>query len=81
VKMFFDVKPEVMMGGGTPNFLPKSADGKRTDDVNYITKFTEAGYRYVTTKTELEAAKGASKLLGLFNPGNIDGALDRFFLK
>jgi alkaline phosphatase len=81
VKMFFDVKPEVMMGGGTPNFLPKSADGKRTDDVNYITKFTEAGYRYVTTKTELEAAKGASKLLGLFNPGNIDGALDRFVLK
>ncbi len=81
VKMFFDVKPEVMMGGGTPNFLPKLADGKRTDDVDYITKFTDAGYRYVTTKTELEAAKGASKLLGLFNPGNIDGALDRFFLK
>ena len=27
------------------------------------------------------AAKGANKLLGLFNTGNIDGALDRFFLK
>ncbi len=81
VKMFYDVKPDVMMGGGTPNFLPKSADGKRTDDVNYITKFTDAGYKYVTTKTELEAAKGAPKLLGLFNPVNIDGALDRFFLK
>jgi alkaline phosphatase len=81
VKMFFDAQPEVMMGGGTPNFLPRSADGKRTDDVNYITKFTDAGYRYVTTKTELGAAKGANKLLGLFNPVNIDGALDRFFLK
>jgi alkaline phosphatase len=27
------------------------------------------------------AAGGADKLLGLFNTGNIDGALDRFFLK
>jgi alkaline phosphatase len=81
VKMFFDVQPEVMMGGGTPNFLPMSADGKRTDGVNYINKFVNAGYNYATTKTELEAAKDAGKLLGLFNPANIDGALDRFFLK
>jgi alkaline phosphatase len=81
VKMFFDVQPEVMMGGGTPNFLPMSADGKRTDGVNYINKFMDAGYKYATTKTELEAAKNAGKLLGLFNPANIDGALDRFFLK
>jgi alkaline phosphatase len=81
VKMFFDVQPEVMMGGGTPNFLPMSADGKRTDGVNYINKFVDAGYKYATTKTELEAAKDAGKLLGLFNPANIDGALDRFFLK
>src|SRR5262249_37657746 len=36
---------------------------------------------FVSTKTELEAARGAGKLLGLFNTGNIDGALDRFFLK
>jgi alkaline phosphatase len=81
VKMFYAVQPEVIMGGGSVNFLPKSADGRRADDVNYVTKFTEAGYKYVTTKTELEAAKGAAKLLGLFNTGNIDGALDRFFLK
>src|SRR5262245_5318103 len=33
VRMFFDVKPDVIMGGGTPNFLAKSAPGsKRTDD-------------------------------------------------
>jgi alkaline phosphatase len=81
VRMFFAVQPEVIMGGGSLNFLPKSADGKRVDDVNYVTKFTDAGYKYVTTKTELEAGRGASKLLGLFNTGNIDGALDRFFLK
>src|SRR5258707_8621561 len=81
VKMFFAVQPEVVMGGGSPNFLPASSAGKRTDNVNYLNNFTQAGYKLVSTKTELAAASGASKLLGLFNPGNIDGALDRFFLK
>lgn len=81
VKMYFAVPPEVIMGGGSLNFLPKSADGRRADDVNYITKFVDSGYTFVSTKTELEAAKSAGKLLGLFNTGNIDGALDRFFLK
>ena len=82
VKSFFIVQPDVIMGGGTPNFLPNGADGsKRTDEDDYIAKFKGAGYTYVTTNTELKAAQGASKLLGLFNPANIDGALDRFFLK
>jgi alkaline phosphatase len=81
VKMFFTVQPDVIMGGGTPNFLPVSAGGKRADDANYVKNFSDAGYKFVSTRTELEAAKGADKLLGLFNTGNIDGALDRFFLK
>ena len=82
VKDFFAVQPEVIMGGGTPNFLAKSAPGsKRIDEDDYIQKFRDAGYAYVTTNTELTAAKGANRLLGLFNPSNIDGALDRFFLK
>jgi alkaline phosphatase len=82
VRMFFALQPEVIMGGGTPNFLAKSASGsKRADEDDYISKFEGAGYRYVTTRTELDAASGAGKLLGLFNPGNVDGALDRFFLK
>jgi alkaline phosphatase len=83
VKDFFAVQPDVMMGGGTPNFLAKSTPGsKRIDEDDYIKKFEEAGYAYVTTKTELNAPRGnKTKLLGLFNPVNIDGALDRFFLK
>jgi len=81
VKMFFAVQPEVIMGGGSPNFLPVSAGGKRTDNVDYLNSFTDAGYKLVSTKTELAAAGGAGKLIGLFNAGNIDGALDRFFLK
>src|SRR4051812_41644701 len=39
VKMYFGVQPDVMMGGGTPNFLPTSAGGKRTDNVDYIEQF------------------------------------------
>jgi len=82
VKDFFAVQPEVILGGGTPNFLAKSTAGsKRIDEDDYIRKFRDAGYAYVTTNAELSAAKGANKLLGLFNPSNIDGALDRFFLK
>ena len=81
VKMFFAVQPEVIMGGGLANFLPASAGGMRTDNADYIRNFTGAGYKFVSTRTELAAAAGSGKLLGLFNTGNIDGALDRFFLK
>jgi alkaline phosphatase len=83
VKDFFAAQPDVIMGGGTPNFLAKSTPGsKRTDEEDYIRKFEDAGYAYVTTRTELAAPRGnKNKLLGLFNPVNIDGALDRFFLK
>ncbi|SFD49359.1 alkaline phosphatase [Bosea sp. CRIB-10] len=79
VKMFFDVKPDVIMGGGSPNFLPKSTPGtKRTDDLDFIAKFKEAGYTLATTKTEMNAAVagGSKKLLGLYNTSNIDGAFD-----
>lgn len=85
VRMFYAVQPEVIMGGGTPNFLPKSdARGKRADDENYIQKFQQAGYAFVDTATQLATAATnpeTRKLLGLFNDRNIDGALDRKFLK
>ena len=42
VKMLFAVQPEVIMGGGTPNFLPRSAPGsKRTDEDDYLKKFQD----------------------------------------
>jgi alkaline phosphatase len=85
VGMFFKVKPDVIMGGGSPNFFPKSVPGsKRTDDEDYVKKFQDAGYRYVTTLTELMTAgadASTERLLGLFNAGHIDGALDRHVLK
>jgi len=81
VKMFFAIQPDVIMGGGSPNFLPVSVGGKRSDNEDYVKNFKDAGYKFVSTRTELVAAGSSSKLLGLFNTGNIDGALDRFFLK
>ncbi|MGO4705100.1 alkaline phosphatase [Microvirga sp. 2MCAF38] len=84
VKMFHDVKPDVIMGGGSPNFLAKSTPGsKRTDEDDYIKKFEADGYKFVSTKQEMQAAAqaGSSKVLGLFNTSNIDGALDLKILK
>ena len=85
VGMFYGVQPEVMLGGGTPNFWPKSKEGsKRNDETDYIAKFKEAGYTHVSNATELKAAAASpdtKKLLGLFNNGNLDGALDRRILK
>ena len=85
VRMFYDTKPEVMMGGGSGFFLPKSDKaGKRKDEENYLEKFKAAGYRFAATAAEMKGAaadKGTSRLLGLFHPGNLDGALDRHLLK
>jgi len=85
VEQLFAAKPDVLMGGGSANFLPQSAPGsKRKDDVDYLARFRDAGYPVATTKTELDAVNAKSdtrKLLGLFAAGNMDGALDRKFLK
>ncbi|MCA6118686.1 alkaline phosphatase [Bradyrhizobium sp. WSM 1738] len=84
VEQYFAAKPEVLLGGGSANFLPKAASGKRKDDVDYIARFREAGYPFATTAGELNALAAkpeTRRLLGLFAAGNMDGALDRKFLK
>jgi alkaline phosphatase len=85
VRMFYWLQPEVIMGGGGLNFLPATDPrGKRKDGENYIAKFEKAGYAFADTATGLKVAAGrpeTTKLLGLFNDKNIDGALDRKFLK
>ena len=85
VEQYFAAKPEVLLGGGAANFLPQAeAISKRKDDLDYIAKFRDAGYAYTATATELDALAAkpeTRKLLGLFAPGNMDGVLDRKFLK
>lgn len=84
VGQMFAVKPEVILGGGSAYFLPKSTPGsKRKDEQDFIAMFREAGYALATDKTELAAAAGTNsgKILGLFHTGNMDTTLDREFLK
>ncbi|MGN8546271.1 alkaline phosphatase [Bradyrhizobium sp. 13971] len=85
VAQYFDAKPDVLMGGGSANFLPQSTSGsKRKDDIDYLARFRDAGYPVATTASELAtlAAKPDTRqLLGLFAAGNMDGALDRKFLR
>ncbi|MCM5558758.1 alkaline phosphatase [Pleomorphomonas sp. JP5] len=82
VGMFYDIKPEVMLGGGSAYFLSKEVPGsKRKDDKDYIKLFQEAGYQLATDKDELQKAAGADKVLGLFHTGNMDYAVDRMQLK
>ena len=83
--MLFAMQPEVLLGGGAAYFLPKSNPAsKRADETDYIAKFGAAGFKVATTgEAMISAAKDNSttKLLGLFHPANMDGVLDRKFLK
>ncbi|WP_349436452.1 alkaline phosphatase [Pararhizobium sp. A13] len=82
--MLLDVKPDVVLGGGSAYFLPKETAGsKRKDEKDYIKLFQEAGYSLATSKSELETVAGTNtgKILGLFHTGNMDTLLDRDFLK
>jgi alkaline phosphatase len=85
VRMLYWLRPEVILGGGKANFRPSSIEGgKRKDGEDYIGKFTAGGYTFVDTAAQLATAAATpktTKLLGLFNDKNVDGALDRKFLK
>src|ERR1700730_10856859 len=85
VEQFFAAKPDVIMGGGRANFLPKSVEGgKRRDDSDFVARFRDAGYGVTLTRPELTWLgndPNTTKLVGLFTLGNMDGALDRKILK
>lgn len=75
---------EVVMGGGSASFLPQTVPGsRRKDGKDMIAAYKEHGYVFAEDAAGLSAAGDVSttKLLGLFNLGNMDGALDRFYLK
>ncbi|PVX33446.1 alkaline phosphatase [Pasteurella langaaensis DSM 22999] len=83
-EMLYNVGPDVMLGGGSAYFLPKSTPGsKRKDDKNFLEAFQNAGYQLVTNATELNAVDSTKtqKLLGLFHTGNLNSVLDRRFLQ
>src|SRR5262245_774939 len=84
-EQFFMSRVEVLMGGGLAYFLPQGVPGSKRKDANdFIELFRRDGYAYAASDGEMKeaAAKpGTRKLLGLFHPENMDGALDRRILK
>ncbi len=79
VTMMYNVRPDVILGGGSAYFLPQGTLGsKRKDSINYVEKFQQDGYRFVSDREEMaKAAKDSTKLLGLFHTGNMNGWIDR----
>lgn len=74
---YLDLEPDVILGGGKDQFLPKSASGsRRPDEQNMITAFEKKGYRAVGNKSELEALS-RGKVLGLFSLRDMSMELDR----
>lgn len=83
-QLFFS-RADVVMGGGSAYFLPQTTVGsKRKDTNNLIDLFKLDSYAFATTDKEMKSAAAdpkTTKLLGLFHPENMDGALDRHILK
>ncbi len=68
-----DLEVDVMLGGGVatnrgPCMLPETDDAHNEA---LIASAVADGYTYVTTRDELTASAGASRLLGLFNDGGL----------
>ncbi len=71
-------RPDVILGGGSRHFLPKSVPGsKRTDERNLIEEFKAQGYAVATSKAELKKLTSPDKVLGLFQLDNMDVYVDR----
>ena len=67
---------DVLMGGRKQFFLPEVSAGKRKDGRNLLDEARAAGYAVVGDAEELRAVKG-SRILGLFNMGNMAHEIDR----
>jgi len=69
---------DVMLFGGSEDFIPKGAQGsRRKDTTDWITDSQKLGYKFVSSRTELMAAAKPDKLFGLFNTDNFPSYLDR----
>lgn len=75
-------RPDVIMGGGSARYLPKSVPGsKRKDNDNIIQDFKNLGYTFASTSKEMMAAPDNKPLLGLFHTGTMNVYIDREMLK
>ena len=77
VNRYLELEPDVLMGGGRDQFLPKSQSGsRRQDDTDVTTLFKGRGYRLAQNKSELEKI-APGKVLGLFGMRDMSFELDR----
>lgn len=77
-EMLYKLQPEVILGGGSAYFLPKSTPGsKRKDEKNLFDMFQQKGYTIAENATQLKAANAPDKLLGLFHTADMSVYYDR----
>lgn len=77
-EMLYKLQPEVILGGGSAYFLPKTTPGsKRKDEKNLFDMFQQKGYTIAENATQLKAANAPDKLLGLFHTSDMSVYYDR----
>jgi alkaline phosphatase len=76
-KYFTELDLEVVIGGGSKFFMPKSLGGDRTDEQNLITGLTGRGYSYYKNYDELKNNKPEGKFYALLEPNGLLKAEDR----
>jgi alkaline phosphatase len=76
-KYFTELDLEVVIGGGSKFFMPKSLGGDRTDEQNLITGLTGRGYSYYKNYDELINNKPEGKFYALLEPHGLLKAADR----
>jgi alkaline phosphatase len=77
VNRYLEMAPDVILGGGTEQFMPKGQGGSRRDDeIDMIAAFEKKNYRHVGNKEEL-ARVSKGKVLGLFSRFDMSMELDR----
>ncbi len=73
---YLDSGIDVLLGGGSANFLSKDEKGKRSDK-SIIGDFEDKGYEYVTNRAELMGFGDSDKVLGLFGGSHVAYVPDR----
>ncbi len=71
VQLLEKFRPEVALGGGANDFLPRARLGLRQDGRDLLGEFQAKGCKIVRTKAELEDSEAFQEdgILGLFAPG------------
>ena len=77
LEQYLSLEPNLLLGGGGDQFLPRSHPGsRRRDDSDVIATFKNKGYAYVSDRQGLSESKGG-KVLGLFSLKDMSFELDR----